>query len=153
MHKGVGVSGSSVKLFCFKVPKVFVKEPFCVSEKFPDGKNVKEKRLWASQLCFEIVCFSVAKHFVEEPFLVSKTFWYRKMSRIRKRRVSRLCVEMVSSHSTESFSRGTLLYFKNFFWKSVREKKVGGHHDCPQIFLSYLIETFRMEPFIVSEKF
>ena len=43
-RRGVGVSGFSVKLFCFTKPKEFVKEPFCVSGKFPDGKNVKERK-------------------------------------------------------------------------------------------------------------
>ena len=55
---------------------------------------------------------------------------------------------------TETFRRGNLLCFRKIsFWKNVREKKVGGHHDCPQVFLSHGMETFRREPFIVSEKF
>ena len=39
-----GVSRFSVRIFCFTVPKEFVKEPFCVSENFPDGENIEERK-------------------------------------------------------------------------------------------------------------
>ena len=33
-----------MRLFCFTIPKEFVKEPFCVSDNFPDGENVEERK-------------------------------------------------------------------------------------------------------------
>ena len=97
-----------------KVPKKFVGEHFCVSEKIR-----YRKILWIRggvgrgrefhDFPLEICCLTVPKKFVWEPFDVSENFGYRKILCIRGGGVSRFSVDFFLSHSTEAFRRRNLL--------------------------------------------
>ena len=65
------------KLFCFRVLKHFVEEPFCVSESFRYRKTLwitGEYHDFLSKIC----CFTVPRNFVGELVCVSETSCYRK---------------------------------------------------------------------------
>ena len=61
-----------LKNFCLTVPKNFVGEPFCFSEKILVPKNVREKRRGGyHDFLSKLFCLTVPKNFVGEPFCVS----------------------------------------------------------------------------------
>ena len=67
------------------MPKNFVRDPFCVSEKILASKSFMLKRGGKEYHDFpsKLLRLTVAKHFAEEPFSVSESFRYRKTLWIR----------------------------------------------------------------------
>ena len=63
-----------LKIFFLTVPKNFVEEPFCVSEKFWYGKKIMDEMGGVTRFSGEKNCLTVPKKFVEEPFCVSQNF-------------------------------------------------------------------------------
>ena len=121
--RGVGYQAfpPKIQIFqncCFKVPKKFVGEQFCVSENFWYGNILwirgggREYHDFPSKL----FCLRVLENFVEDSFCVSGNFWYGKILWIRGGRegVSRFSVETFLPHSTGEFRRRFLLCFRNF---------------------------------------
>ena len=64
------------KLFCLTVPKYFLEEPFCVSERFRYRKILWIRGEYQDFLP-KICCFTVPRNFVGESICVSETSGYR----------------------------------------------------------------------------
>ena len=61
-----------LKICCLTVPKIFVGEPFCVSQKFLVSKKFMDKRGGEyHDFLSKVFCLTVPKNFVGEPFSVS----------------------------------------------------------------------------------
>ena len=109
-----GISHVSVSFFCLTLPKNFVRDPFCVSEKFW-YRNI----LWIGREyhMFPSIFFrlTLPKNFVGgtprcfRTFLVSNNFIDKKGRRVG---VSQISIENFLSHSNDNLRRGTFLCFR-----------------------------------------
>ena len=71
------ILGFPWKSFSLTVPKNFVGERFCLSEKFKYGKSSWIRRgVW--RFSVEVFCPKMPKNIVGEHFCVPETFWYEK---------------------------------------------------------------------------
>ena len=111
--RGGGYHDFSSKLFCLTVPKIFVGEPFGVSENFWYRKILCFRGL-CQDIPWKIFCLTVPKHFVEEPF---GTVFQKNSGGEKvyvwvgggKEGVSRFSVENFLSYSAEKFHSWNLL--------------------------------------------
>ena len=69
-----------LKIFCLRVPKNFVEEPFCVSENLWYRKMSRIEEVAGITIFRRISFVSVPKHLLEEPFCVSEKFWYQNFA-------------------------------------------------------------------------
>ena len=124
------------KKFCITVPKLFVKEPFCVSETFYH-KMLRMRNRGHHKSPLISFCPGIAKSWVEEPFSAADLFWYRENLRIRDGAgVSRFSFESLLTHSTGKLRTKTFLSLgKVLVSISVKDKREGGdYHDIASNF-------------------
>ena len=103
------------KTFSLTVPKNFVGERFCLSEKFQCGKS-----LWIRRGCHvlpsKFFCSKTPKNIVGEPFCDSETFWYEKF--LDNRGITILlnffCLTSPKSTVGEHVCVSELFWFQNF---------------------------------------
>ena len=121
------------KLFCFRVPKSFVEEPFSVQKVSGIEKCLGWEKGRVSRFSVKIILSHSAENFRRGTFLSFRKFLVSKNVRDKREgRVSRFSVKIVLSHSAEKFRRGTLLSFRKFLVsKNVRDERRGGYHDFP----------------------
>ena len=109
--------GACITIFyqslCLTVPKIFVGQFFCVSEKIRYRKNL---RIIRGLHCYLLIlfCSAVPKNFVRKHFGVSENFWFRKFYLMREEGVCHKFSPNFLPHSTEKLRRATLLCFRNF---------------------------------------
>ena len=76
IHKR-GYRNFLLKIFCLTMMKIFLREPFSVSESLGYRNNLCIKRIY-NKFLWKIFCLTVPKIFVWEPFCVLKKFWCRE---------------------------------------------------------------------------
>ena len=138
---------------CFTIPKNFVRNPFCVSEKILASKSFMLKRGGGGEEYHDfpskLLRLTVAKHFVEEAFCFGKFPVSKNI--MHKSGTSRFSVENLLFHSTKKLRRGANLCFRNFLLsKKFLDKRWECHDFSSQIFCFTEPENFVGEPFSVS---
>ena len=121
VHK-IGISPFSVENFCLTVPKVFIREPFNVSESIDYRENFCMNGGYLSFLSKNI-CRSVSKVFVGIFLCIKKNLVSKKI--IHKRALSPFSVEVFSSQSAENLHTRTLQCFRIYrFSRKILKKRV-----------------------------
>ena len=115
----------SVEIFCLTVPKIFVVEPFCVSE------NIRYRKiLWIDGGDYQgfplkVFCLTVPINFVGEPFRVLLLSGIEKFY-ASEGYVTIFCRNFLS-HGAENFRSGALLRFRKYpVSKNFMDKMGGG---------------------------
>ena len=168
-------------MFCLRVPRTVVEEPFCVSIKSGSeiffmqrrgGRHgIVEKRLVSEGLVSvrifswirrgyhdflsEIFRLTVPKKTVGETFNVSENLGYRRFFCIRKG-ISQFSVETNLPHKNEKLRKWSLLFFRKFLIRKklcIRDNGRGGRLSqfCVEKRLSQGAMKLRGELFIVSK--
>ena len=125
MHKKGEYHDFLSKVFCLAVPKIFVRETFCVSENFLYGKALW-KRGWGYHVFpSELLFLTVPRKFIGEPFGASKNFGYRKILCLGKGYhffwLKVFCLKVPNDF------RGELFCFRKVLvWKRLIDKRRGG---------------------------
>ena len=114
MHK----RGRGITTLRLTVPKLFVEEPFCVSENCWYRKilGIREReRGGISRFSVDFFCLTVPKSFVREPLFFQKVSGI-EIFHVEEGGASRFCRKFfVSQDRNEKLRRGTLLCFIKIF--------------------------------------
>ena len=133
------------KTFSLTVPKNFVGERFCLSQKFQCGKS-----LWIRRGChvlpLKFFCPKTPKNIVGEPFCDSETFWYEKF--LDNGGITNLLKFFVSHRQKSPWANTSV--FQNYsdfkiFWI------IGVSRFC-RLFLSHNAEKFVENPPMIQKK-
>ena len=148
--------GDCITIFCrslcLRVPKFFVGQTFCVSEKIGYRKKLRIIRGIHYYLLI-FFCSTVPKKFVRKHFGVSESFWLRNFFLIWEEGVCHDFFAKILSHSTEKIRRWTLLCFrKNPVSKNFTDSN-GTSLLSVDIFLFQSAKTFRAETLRCFRKF
>ena len=140
--------GDCITIFCrslcLRVPKFFVGQTFCVSEKIGYRKKLRIIRGIHYYLLI-FFCSTVPKKFVRKHFGVSESFWLRNFFLIWEKGVCHNFFAKILSHSTKKIRRWTLLCFrKNPVSKNFTDSN-GTSLLSVDIFLFQSAKTFRAE--------
>ena len=133
---------------CLRVPKFFVGQIFCVSEKIGYRKKLRIIRGLHYYLLI-LFCSTVPKNFVRKHFGISENFCFRNF--FFDERLGGL--SRFFFHSTEEIRRGTLLCSKKI-WYRKNLRIIGGlHYYLLMFFCTTVPKNFVRKHFGVSGKF
>ena len=155
IREGAGITIFCRKFFGLTVPKNFVGDPFCVSEKFWYRKMLGIRE-GAGITIFRQNCF-VSQYrnisFVEEPFYVSESFGYRKILCLRGEYYNFLwkicCLTVPKKFIEEPFCVS-----ESFGYRKILGIRGGGkYQDFPSKFFCLSSEKFRRGTLLCFRKF
>ena len=100
---------------CLTVPKMFLKDPFCVSEKFWYRK-VLGIREGASRVSVECLFSHSTEKLCRRTLYCLETFWYQTIFMDKREGESQLSLKDLLSHSTEKLRKVSFLFVFQRIW-------------------------------------
>ena len=136
-----------LKIFLRTVPKNFVEEPVCLSEKFVYRKILCRRGDYHN-FPKKIFCLTVPKNFVVEPFFFSKFLLSKKIlyKRWEGGSITIFC-QIFLSHTAESFHRETLQCVAKFGYRKIIRFRELCHAVVLTFFCLKVPKTFVEAPF------